>query len=61
MAGWTVVVCPAPGRSTKRFCFGPLALTIVVIAAVTFVAGTAAIGWFIGEQQAQSLLGGLTP
>lgn len=61
MAGWTVVVCPAPGRSTKRFRLGPAALALVGLLAACFIAGTAAIGWMIGERQSQSIMGGLEP
>ena len=61
MAGWTVVICPAPGRSTKRFRLGPGAIVVVALVALGFVAATATIGWIIGEHQAQSLLGGIEP
>lgn len=56
--GWTVVVCPAPGRSTRRFRLGPASLTILLLLALGFVGLSSAVGWAVGEHQARQTLAG---
>lgn len=54
MSGWTVVVCPAPGQSSRRYRLGPLALGLMVFAAVVGLVCAGFIGWSLGEYQAES-------
>lgn len=52
MNGWELLICPSPGRSSRRYRLGATTLVIVALGTLLTLACAGWLGWQVGQSQA---------
>jgi len=54
VSGWELLICPSPGRSSRRYRIGATTLAIVAIGTLLTLACAGWLGWQVGQSQAHN-------
>ena len=56
MAGWELLICPSPGRSSRRYRIGAGTLLFAAVGVLLTMVSAGWLGWQVGQQQAAATM-----
>ncbi|MDD9941360.1 MAG: hypothetical protein OXU20_10010 [Myxococcales bacterium] len=56
MAGWELLICPSPGRSSRRYRIGAGTLVFAAFGVILTMLSAGWLGWQVGQQQATATM-----